>query len=99
MKLISVDFSNLDKKTIYDFGSDETIDELLRLEKSTRDEITRDFFDKADRLVRFLWMKNLAGMLLHFDVDAQIFFKAVNKEINKYFKERDEKAKEGWIVE
>lgn len=44
-------------------------------------------------------MKNLAGMLLHFDVDAQIFFKAVNKEINKYFKERDEKAKEGWFVE
>lgn len=99
MKLISTDFSNLDKKTIYDFGDDEAIDELLKLEKSTREEISREFFDDADTLVRFQWMKSLAGMLQHFDVNAKKNFKAVNKEIDKYFKERDEKAKEGWVVD
>ena len=34
MKLISTDFSNLDKKTIYDFGDDEAIDVLLKDEKN-----------------------------------------------------------------
>ena len=57
MKLISTDFSNLDKKTIYDFGDDEAIDMLLKDEKTTRDEITREFFDDAEPMVRFQWMQ------------------------------------------
>ena len=99
MKLISTDFSNLGKKTIYDFGDDEAIDELFKGEKSTRDEITRDFFDKAETLVRFQWMRDLAGILQHFDSNAKNFFKVVNKEIDKYFKEYHSKAKDGWIVD
>ena len=43
MKLISTDFSNLGEKTIYDFGDDEAIDELLKEHKSTREHITRFF--------------------------------------------------------
>ena len=65
MKLISTDFSNLGKKTIYDFGDDEAINELFKDEESTKDEITREFFDDAEHLVRFQWMKDLAGLLLH----------------------------------
>ena len=51
MKLISTDFSNLDKKTIYDFGDDEAIDELMKCRKSTRERITLDFFNTADTIV------------------------------------------------
>ncbi len=49
MKLISTDFSNLGKKTLYDFGDNEAIDELLKEHKSTRDEITRDFFKAIEK--------------------------------------------------
>ena len=99
MKLISTDFSNLGKKTIYDFGDDEAINELLKERESTREEITREFFDEADTLVRFQWMKDLAGMLMHKDPNAKIFFKAVEKEFDKYFKYRDEMAKKGIIID
>ena len=99
MKLISTDFSNLVKKTIYDFGDAEAVDELLKDRKSTRDEITRDFFDKADTIVRFNWMKDLAGMLLHVDPNAQKFFKAVDKEFDKFLNDRDNKARDGFIVD
>ena len=34
MKLISTDFSNLGKKTLYDFGDDEAINELLKVPKT-----------------------------------------------------------------
>ena len=37
MKLISTDFSNLGKKTIYDFGDDEAINELFKDEESTKE--------------------------------------------------------------
>ena len=73
MKLISTDFSNLGKKTIYDFGDDEAIDELLKDRKSTRERITKEFFDDAESMVRFQWMKNLAGMLLYSDPNAKKF--------------------------
>ena len=99
MKLISTDFSNLGKKTIYDFGDAEAVDGLLKDRKSTRDEITRDFFDKADTIVRFNWMKDLAGMLLHVDPNAKKFFKAVDKEFDKCRKERNARSKEGLVVD
>lgn len=99
MKLISTDFSNLGKKTLYDFGDNEAIDELLKEHKSTRDEITKEFFDLADPLVRLNWMKDLAGMLQHVDPNAKDFFKTVDKEIDKYKKDRDKRAKEGWIAD
>ena len=99
MKLISTDFSNLDKKTIYDFGDDEAIDALLNDEKTTRDEITREFFDEAESMVRFQWMQDLAEMLLHTDPNAKKFFKAIKKEFNKYFKHRDEMAKKDIIID
>ena len=99
MKLISTDFSNLGKKTIYDFGDAEAVDELLKDRKSTRDEITRDFFDKADTIVRFNWMKDLAGMLQHVDPNAKKFFKAVDKEFDKFLNDRDNKARDGFIVD
>lgn len=99
MKLISTDFSNLGKKTIYDFGDDEAIDELFKDEESTRDEITREFFDDAEYLVRFQWMKDLAGLLLHKDPNAKKFFKAVEKEFEKYSKYRNKMAKKGIIVD
>ena len=98
MKLISTDFSNLGKKTLYDFGDDEAINELLKEHKSTRDEITKDFFDLADPLVHLNWMKDLAGMLQHVDPNAKEFFKA-EKEFDKYWKDRDKRAKEGWIAD
>lgn len=99
MKLISTDFSNLGKKTLYDFGDDEAINELLKEHKSTRDEITKDFFDLADPLVRLNWMKDLAGMLQHVDTNAKEFFKAVDKEIDKYKKDRDKSVRDGFIVD
>ncbi len=99
MKLISTDFSNLGKKTIYDFGDDEAIDELLKDRKSTRERITREFFDDAESMVRFQWMKNLAGMLLYSDPNAKKFFKAIEKEFDKYWKHREEKAKKGIIID
>ncbi|MBS7271648.1 MAG: hypothetical protein KIG97_04625 [Fibrobacter sp.] len=99
MKLISTDFSNLGKKTIYDFGDDEAIDELLKDRKSTRERITKEFFDDAESMVRFQWMKNLAGMLLYSDPNAKKFFKAVEKEFDKYWKHREEKAKKGIIID
>lgn len=99
MKLISTDFSNLDKKTIYDFGDDEAIDVLLNDEKKTRDEITREFFDEAESMVRFQWMQDLAGMLLHTDPNAKKFFKAIKKEFDKYFKHRHEMGKKGIIID
>jgi ribosomal protein S20 len=99
MKLINTDFSNLGKKTIYDFGDDEAVNELLKEHKSIRDEITKDFFDHADTLVRLNWMKDLSGMLQHVDPNAKEFFKAVDKEIDKYKKDRNKRAKEGWIAD
>lgn len=99
MKLINTDFSNLGKKTIYDFGDDEAIDELLKEHKSTRDEITKDFFDLADPLVRLNWMKDLAGMLQHVDPNAKDFFKAIEKEFDKSWKDRDKRAEEGRIAD
>lgn len=99
MKLINTDFSNLGKKTIYDFGDDEAIDELLKEHKSTRDEITKEFFDLVDPLVRLNWMKDLAGMLQHVDPNAKDFFKAIEKEFDKSWKDRDKRAKEGWIAD
>ena len=99
MKLISTDFSNLGKKTIYDFGDDEAIDELLKDRKATRREITREFIDDAEHLVRFQWMKNLAGMLLYSDSNAKKFFKAIEKEFQKYYKHREEMAKKGTIID
>lgn len=99
MKLISTDFSNLGEKTIYDFGDNEAINELLKEHKSTRDEITKEFFDLADPLVRLNWMKDLSGMLQHVDPNAKEFFKAVDKEIDKYKKDRDKRAEEGWIAD
>lgn len=99
MKLINTDFSNLGKKTIYDFGDNEAVNELLKEHKSTRDEITKDFFDHADTLVRLNWMKDLSGMLQHVDPNAKEFFKAVDKEIDKYKKDRYKRAKEGWIAD
>jgi hypothetical protein len=99
MKLISTDFSNLGKKTIYDFGDDEAINELFKDEESTKDEITREFFDDAEHLVRFQWMKDLAGLLLHTDPNAKKFFNAVENEFEKYWKNREEKAKKGIIID
>lgn len=99
MKLISTDFSNLGKKTLYDFGDNEAIDELLKEHKSTRDEITKDFFDLADPLVRLNWMKDLAGMLQHVDPNAKDFFKAIEKEFDKSWKDRDKRAEEGRIAD
>jgi len=99
MKLISTDFSNLGKKTLYDFGDNEAIDELLKEHKSTRDEITKEFFDLADPLVRLNWMKDLAGMLQHVDPNAKDFFKAIEKEFDKSWKDRDKRAEEGWIAD
>lgn len=99
MRLISTDFSNLGEKTIYDFGDDEAIDELLKEHKSTREHITRDFFDTADSMVRFNWMRDLAGMLLHVDPNAKKFFKAVEKELDKYFKHRDKMFAKGIIID
>lgn len=99
MKLISTDFSNLGKKTIYDFGDDEAIDELMKDEESTRDEITKEFFDDAEHLVRFQWMKDLAGMLMFTDPNAKKLFKDVEKEFKKYWKYRNEMAKKGIIVD
>lgn len=61
----------------------ETIDGLLKEHKSTRGEITKEFFDLADPLVRLNWMKDLAGML----------------QIDKYKKDRDKRAEEGWIAD
>lgn len=98
MKLINTDFSNLGKKTIYDFGDNEAINELLKEHKSTRDEITKEFFDLADPLVRLNWMKDLSGMLQHVDPNAKDFFKAIEKEFDKSWKDRDKRAKEGWIA-
>ncbi len=99
MKLISTGFSNLGKKTLYDFGDNEAIDELLKEHKSTRDEITKEFFDLADPLVRLNWMKDLAGMLQHVDPNAKDFFKAIEKEFDKSWKDRDKRAEEGWIAD
>lgn len=99
MKLISTDFSNLGKKTIYDFGDAEAVDELLKVRKSTRERITRDFFDIADTPVRFNWMRDLASMLLHVDPNAKKFFKAVEKELDKYFKHRDKMFAKGIIID
>ena len=99
MKLISTDFSNLGKKTLYDFGDDEAINELLKEHKSTRDEITKEFFDLADPLVRLNWMKDLAGMLQHVDPNAKDFFKAIEKEFDKSWNDRDKRAEEGWIAD
>lgn len=99
MKLISTNFSNLGKKTLYDFGDNEAIDELLKEHKSTRDEITKEFFDLADPLVRLNWMKDLAGMLQHVDPNAKDFFKAIEKEFDKSWKDRDKRAEEGWIAD
>lgn len=76
MKLISTDFSNLGKKTIYDFGDDD-----------------------AEHLVRFQWMKDLAGLLLHKDPNAKKFFKAIEKEFQKYYKHREEMVKKGIIID
>ena len=44
-------------------------------------------------------MKNLAGMLLYSDPNAKKFFKAVEKEFDKYWKHREEKAKKGIIID
>lgn len=87
MKLISIDFSNLDKKTIYDFGDDEAIDELFKYMGSSRDKITREFFDDAERGVRFKWMLGLSEILLNVDSNTKKFLKAVKREVaklNKY---------------
>ena len=77
----------------------ETIDGLLKEHKSTRDEITKEFFDLADPLVRLNWMKDLAGMLQHVDPNAKDFFKAIEKEFDKSWKDRDKRAEEGWIAD
>ena len=98
MKLISTDFSNFGKKTIYDFGDDEAIDELLKDEESTKDEITREFFDDAEHLVRFQWMKDLAGLLLHKDPNAKKFFNAVEKEFEKDLEYRNAMFEKGIII-
>lgn len=37
-------------------------------------------------------------MLQHVDPNAKEFFKAFDKEIDKYKKDRDKRAKEGWIA-
>lgn len=99
MKLISTDFSNLDKKTIYDFGDDEAIDELLKVRKSNRERITRIFFDIADTSVRFRWMRDLALILQSVDSNAKKLFNSADKEIGKYFKLRDEMAEKGIIID
>lgn len=99
MKLISTDFSNLGKKTIYDFGDAEAVDGLLKERGSTRERITREFFDNAETTVRFNWMRDLAGMLLHADPNAKKFFKAVEREFDKCRKERDARSKEGLVVD
>lgn len=99
MKLISTDFSNLGKKTIYDFGDDEAIDELMKIKESDRIEITREFFDEADTIVRFQWMKTLAGLLEFTDPNAKNFLKAIEKEFEKYSKYRNKMAKKGIIVD
>lgn len=99
MKLISTDFSNLGKKTIYDFGDDEAIDELMKVRKSNRECITRNFFDIADTPVRFRWMRDLALILQSVDSNAKKLFKASDKEIDKYFKLRNEMAKKGIIID
>ena len=44
-------------------------------------------------------MKDLAGMLLHVDPNAKKFFKAVDKEFDKFLNDRDNKAKDGFIVD
>lgn len=99
MKLISTDFSNLGKKTIFDFGDAEAVDELLKVRKSTRERITRDFFDIADTPVRFNWMRDLAVILQSVDPNAKKLFNAADKEIDKYFKHRDEMADKGVIID
>ena len=99
MKLISTDFSNLGEKTIYDFGDDEAIDELLKEHKSTREHITRDFFDIADTPVRFNWMRDLAVILQSVDPNAKKLFNAADKEIDKYFKHRDKMFAKGIIID
>ena len=44
-------------------------------------------------------MKDLAGLLLHKDPNAKKFFKAVEKEFEKYSKYRNKMAKKGIIVD
>lgn len=100
MKLISTDFSNLGKKTIYDFGDDEAIDELLKDRKSTRERITREFFDDAEKGVRFIWLRSLAGMLIDLDKNAKQLFDAASKELDKIKKNKVEMFKKyGRIVD
>lgn len=99
MKIINTDFTNLNKKTIYDFGDTEAIDTLLKDQYATREQITQEFFDNAETIVRFTWMRNLAEVLLHADPNAKEFFIAVEKEIERYRKDRDKRAQEGYIAD
>ena len=50
-------------------------------------------------MVRFNWMRDLASMLLHVDPNAKKFFKAVEKELDKYFKHRDKMFAKGIIID
>ena len=93
MKLISTDFSNLGKKTIYDFGDDEAIDELLKEHNSTREEITREFFDDAEKGVRFIWLGGLAETMIDLDKNAKQLFDAASKELDKIKKNKVEMFK------
>lgn len=75
MKLISTDFSDLEKKTYLDFGNKEAIDAINAdkgfVEKINAEIINEHLVTDSGYLIKLKWMEALARFLIHKDKDVE----------------------------
>lgn len=93
MKLISTNFSDLEKRTYLDFGDKEAID-AINADKDFVKEIDAEIIKEhlvtdSGYLIKLKWMEALARFLIHKDKDVENSKKLL-KAAQKARKEYDE---------
>ncbi len=75
MKLISTDFSDLEKKTYLDFGDKEAIEAINAdkdfVKKIGAEIIKEALFTESGYLIKLKWMEALARFLIHKGKDVE----------------------------
>lgn len=93
MKLISTNFSDLEKKTYLDFGDKEAIDAINAdkdfVEKINAEIINEHLVTESGYLIKLKWMEALARFLIHKNKDVENSKKLL-KAAQKARKEHDE---------
>lgn len=92
MKMISHDFSNIEKKTIFDYGDDESLTILLECEgmslEEGRERLTPKFFADADYIVRFQWLRGLADILQYYDPKGKELLSIAREKIDSWWERK-----------